>query len=186
MSPRLFPWATLAPQLPEQSRATAGSCTFPTFPSPSLLAGVWVSQRRGGWAVPRPLQPPPACTAGCARLTPAPGRAVPAAPGTSAGPGGGSSSLTQNLLHPPRPLPAMLTCSHVVAGVGLEPVWPNSGVRTSSKASSVLGGAHSSVSCGSQCQRVPRAPGDGTTSRAEALGAGLEVPGDSPEASCVG
>lgn len=41
-------------------------------------------------------------------------------PGTSAGPGGGSS-LTQNLLHPPCPLPLMLTCSHVAAGVGLEP-----------------------------------------------------------------
>lgn len=87
-------WLHSSQSRAEQSTATASSCTFPTFPSPSLLVGVWVSQLPGGWAVPRPPQPPPARTARRARVTPAPGRAVPAAAKTAAGPSRGPGDVS--------------------------------------------------------------------------------------------
>lgn len=95
MSPSLFPWATLAPRLPEQSH-----CRQP-FPVGWGL-GFTVPGRVGcapapaAPAVPGLRQPWDELFQRQRKQRPA--RA--AAPGTSAGPGGGSSSLTQNLLHP--------------------------------------------------------------------------------------
>lgn len=157
----------------------------PPRPFPAAWGPGYTVPGRVGCA-PCPAAPlPPPSTAGSARVTPAPGRAVPAAPGTapgtSAGPGGGSSRLTQNLLQPAlsSPSPVHLLPRGCRAGAGA--------------CVGQLGGLNLLApllcpwwSLEHLWLRAPRAPGDGVMSRAGALGAGLEVPGDSSGASCAG